>query len=106
MYGYETKSLDDPCIKAADEAVTLAASLLLPGNLVNIFPILARIPSWVPGTDTVRNAAHVRRWLSEVKRIPMEFAKKRVVSSHPESVARRMKLIRHIDSLKVRRSRL
>jgi len=81
MYGYDAKSLDDPCIKAADESAVLAAKLLIPGtSFVNILPVLGKIPAWVPGTFSVRTAALVRKWTKEMTGVPMAHAKKQVVS--------------------------
>jgi len=81
MYGYDINSLDDPCIKAADESTTMGSTLLLPGNnFVDIFPALGRIPAWVPGTTAVRSAAYVKRVTEEMKRIPTEYVQKRFVS--------------------------
>jgi len=80
MYGYDITSLDDPVIEAADESTRLATSLLTPGStFINIFPILARIPPWVPGTYGVRTALEVKKLVHEMKTIPMEFARKRMV---------------------------
>jgi len=80
MYGYEAKSLEDPCVVAADESAVIGASLLLPGaNFINILPILGRIPAWVPGAKSVRMAAEADRLTAEVKRIPMEYTKRRMV---------------------------
>ncbi|KAF4621051.1 hypothetical protein D9613_001199 [Agrocybe pediades] len=77
MYGYNAKSLNDPCVKIADDIATTAASLLLPGgNFVDIFPILGKIPVWVPGAISVRTAALVKGWTEEMKRIPTEYLKK------------------------------
>ncbi|KAF9562107.1 cytochrome P450 [Agrocybe pediades] len=77
MYGYNARSLDDPFIKIADKIATTAASVLHPGgNFVDIFPILGKVPAWVPGATSVRTAALVREWTTEMKRIPMEYLEK------------------------------
>ncbi|KAF9553649.1 cytochrome P450 [Agrocybe pediades] len=77
MYGYDITSLDDPCIAAADESALLGGKLLAPGqNFIDIFPILGRVPEWFPGAVSVRMAAKTKRLTEEVKRIPMEHAKK------------------------------
>ncbi|KAF9553641.1 cytochrome P450 [Agrocybe pediades] len=74
MYGYDVKSLDDPCIQAAEKSTNTGAILLLPGNsFVNIIPALGKIPAWVPFTTSVRTAAEVKQWTEEMKRIPTEF---------------------------------
>jgi len=82
MYGYDTQSLDDPCIKAADEAVLSGTELLLPGaNFIDIVPAIGKIPAWVPGAYSVRAAARVKRLTEEMIRLPMEHAKKNFVST-------------------------
>ncbi|KAF4621053.1 hypothetical protein D9613_001191 [Agrocybe pediades] len=78
MYGYDPISWKDPCVQAAEKAATLAGSLLAPGgSFVNIFPALGKIPAWVPGAISVRLAGEVRRYTEEMKRIPMEYAKRK-----------------------------
>src|SRR5258708_1917033 len=80
MYGYDVESLDDPCVIAADKSVTLAAQLFVPGEtLINIFPILAFIPAWVPGASSHKAAAEVKRLTDELIRFPMDWAKMRMV---------------------------
>lgn len=81
MYGYEVKSLDDPCIAAADESISLGAVLMVPGkSLINDFPILRHVPPWFPGASSRRTAAKVRMLTDEMRRIPTEFVKKQFVS--------------------------
>ncbi|KAF9552595.1 cytochrome P450 [Agrocybe pediades] len=76
MYGYEAKSLDDPCIQAADKSLIPGTTLVLPGNsFVNILPLLGKIPAWVPFTTSVRVAAEVKYWTEKMKRIPTEYVK-------------------------------
>ena len=80
MYGYDVKSLKDFCVTAADESVTLAAQLFVPGEtLINIFPILAYIPAWVPGASSHKVAAEVKRLTDELVRFPIDWAKMRMV---------------------------
>ena len=79
MYGYDIKTLDDPCIKAADESTIEAATLLLPSNLVNIIPPLAGILASVPGSSFMKAAARVRHLTNEMMRIPTEYVEKQFV---------------------------
>jgi len=80
MYGYDVESIDDPCITNADESITLGAKLFVPGaTLINIFPILAFIPAWFPGASSQKLAAEVKRLTAEVIRVPMDWAKMRMV---------------------------
>ena len=80
MYGYEVKSIDDPCIAAADQSTLLGAPLCLPGaSIANVIPFLRHIPAWLPRPSSLDIADEVRRLTHEMQRIPMEFVKKGMV---------------------------
>ena len=80
MYGYDVESIDDPCVTGADKSITLGAPLLLPGgSFVNIFPVLASVPSWFPGASSLKVAAEVKRLTDNIIRIPMDSAEMRMV---------------------------
>jgi len=80
MYGYDVESINDPCIANADKSITLGVRLLLPGGtLINIFPILAYVPTWFPGASSRKLAAEVKRLTDEVIRFPMDWVKLRMV---------------------------
>ena len=82
MYGYEIETFDDPAIVAAETSIKLGAKLLLPGaTIANIFPVLLKLPEWVPGTGFKKIANHVYHLTQETKRIPLEFVKKMIVGS-------------------------
>ncbi|KDR69754.1 hypothetical protein GALMADRAFT_77060 [Galerina marginata CBS 339.88] len=79
MFGYDVKSIDDPCIFAADQSILLGARLLLPGSsYMSFFPGLAKVPAWCPGASACKAAAEVRRLTDEMQRLPMEFVAKRL----------------------------
>ena len=80
MYGYDVESIDDPCVANAEKSVTLAIQLQVRGgSLINIFPILAFIPAWFPGASPQKLAARVKQLTEEVRRVPMDWAKTRMV---------------------------
>ena len=80
MYGYEVKSIDDPCIAAADQSIVLGAHLGLPGSsIANVIPFLRHIPAWLPRPSSLDVADEVRRLTHEMQRIPMEYVKKGMV---------------------------
>ena len=80
MYGYDVESIDDPCVTSADESITLGSPLFLPGaSMINIFPILAFVPPWFPGASSHKVAAEVKRLTDEVVRVPMDWARARMV---------------------------
>ncbi|KAI0299508.1 cytochrome P450 [Russula brevipes] len=74
-YGYDLKEYDD-MIAAPVEASKIMSQLLLPGAaLVNHFPILRYIPSWVPWLS-YEPLARLGRELSEkMKNKPIDFVK-------------------------------
>jgi len=77
LYGYEVESFEDPCVSAAERSTLLASQLVIPGaSLINIFPILGRIPPWIPGASSHKMAAEIRRLTKMVYNIPLEVAKK------------------------------
>ena len=80
MYGYDVESIDDPWVANAENSVMLAIQLQVRGaSLINIFPILAFVPTWFPGASSHKLAAKVKRLTEEVKRVPMDWVKKRMV---------------------------
>jgi hypothetical protein len=84
MYGYDVKSLNDPFIEVAERGQRLGNGLLVPGaTLLNVFPILCRIP---PIVGTQKLAAQVRKLTEAMQKLPMDFAKRAIVSV-PESVS-------------------
>ena len=81
MYGYDVKTLDDPVIEVGEKSLQLGVKLLMPGgSLLNFIPILCHVPPWVPGATSQKIAAEVKRLTLEMKRIPMDYVKKALVS--------------------------
>ncbi|KJA16391.1 hypothetical protein HYPSUDRAFT_193237 [Hypholoma sublateritium FD-334 SS-4] len=79
MYGYNVQAANDPCVAAADEGVHLAGPLCMPGGtLLNVFPALRHIPTWVPGTGSMRTVKRARALTEEMIRVPMDDLKKRM----------------------------
>ncbi|KAF5322608.1 hypothetical protein D9619_001341 [Psilocybe cf. subviscida] len=77
MYGYSIESIHDPFIEAAEKCVQLGAPLLTPGgSLINLFPILAKIPPWVPGAASQKTAVEVRRLTALMQNIPLNLVTK------------------------------
>ncbi|KEP49763.1 cytochrome P450 family protein [Rhizoctonia solani 123E] len=62
-YGYKAQEITDPYLRAAHELDDHAAqAAMLTRFYVNVFPLLNRVPEWVPGTDWKRT---VRMWREE-----------------------------------------
>ncbi|KAF9477128.1 cytochrome P450 [Pholiota conissans] len=84
MYGYDVKSLDDPYITDAQRMVELAVRYFNPDStLINFFPILGKIPAWIPGASTQKVAATVRDIIHNLETEPME----RVIDAVDKGVA-------------------
>ncbi|KAF8161637.1 cytochrome P450 [Crassisporium funariophilum] len=80
MYGYDVKSINDPLIVVAEESLTLGGDLLIPGaTFINILPFLRHIPAYFPFATSHKRAAEVRRVTEDMVRMPMEFAKRRMM---------------------------
>ncbi|KAJ3505438.1 hypothetical protein NLJ89_g7417 [Agrocybe chaxingu] len=80
-YGYDARSLEDPVVVAATKSFEIGGPLMSPtGSLMNIFPFLRHVPAWFPGAVSQRKCAEVACLTKEVKRIPMEDFKRRMVS--------------------------
>ncbi|PPQ69848.1 hypothetical protein CVT25_005489 [Psilocybe cyanescens] len=90
MYGYDAKSVSDPCITAADASFTINMELASPGgSFINILPALRFIPPWFPGAFSRRKAETARKLTDEMVSIPLEFTKARVAQgdARPSVVA-------------------
>ncbi|EEB88750.1 hypothetical protein MPER_13242, partial [Moniliophthora perniciosa FA553] len=56
-YGIEIKSKNDPWVALAEDAVQPFVDALVPGAfLVDSFPFLKHVPSWMPGAGFKRKA--------------------------------------------------
>ncbi|KAF8880415.1 cytochrome P450 [Infundibulicybe gibba] len=56
IYGHNVSSLDDEFVRIAKDALDSGLKAVLPGMaLVNIFPALRHIPSWLPGGGSIRS---------------------------------------------------
>ncbi|PPQ97018.1 hypothetical protein CVT26_001123 [Gymnopilus dilepis] len=83
MYGYNVKSLEDPLVQAAHTSINLATTLLLQGStLINIFPILAYLPTWFPGAGSLKMAKTVQDLTSTSEHSLFHFAKERTDQGH------------------------
>ncbi|KAF8604532.1 cytochrome P450 [Ceratobasidium sp. AG-I] len=60
IYGYEVKSLEDPFLVDAREALHNGERALVASNFaVNLLPVLVYVPEWFPGTEWKQKA---REW--------------------------------------------
>ncbi len=63
-----------------DDAMSSIELLLSGTNPIEIFPVLARVPTWLPGTAFLHRLAHYRNLLVTVRERPWARVKAAVVS--------------------------
>ncbi|KAF9526512.1 cytochrome P450 [Crepidotus variabilis] len=85
-FGYKPDSVDDPIIEIADQTAAVGFKLLLfGGTLINVFPFLRYVPSWVPGAVGKKLAEKCRSMTREMQRIPVERAKSDLAKGQAKS---------------------
>ncbi|CAA7263056.1 unnamed protein product [Cyclocybe aegerita] len=81
MYGYQVKNLDDPAIDAATRTAEIGDPLFMTsGSMINIIPVLARVPAWVPGAISQKLATQARYWTGKMKDIPVDDVKRQMAA--------------------------
>ncbi|KAF8158876.1 cytochrome P450 [Mycena galopus ATCC 62051] len=76
IYGYDIKPTHDQFVDMADEAFSNLGASILPGSfIVNTFPFLRHLPSWLPGCDFHRFARDTSKLLDKVKNVPFDFVR-------------------------------
>ena len=81
MYGYSVNEGDDPLVDLVDTAVNqLDLSTTTGAFLVDVFPLLRYVPSWMPGAAFQKKASEWKRTLDETSNVPFNFVKQRMVS--------------------------
>ncbi|KAF8815155.1 cytochrome P450 [Phlegmacium glaucopus] len=78
-YGFKIDSKSDPYILLAEAAVEPALKALNPGAfLVDLFPILKYVPSWIPGARFKRDAREWRRRTISLQDTPFADMKRQM----------------------------
>ncbi|EJF57353.1 cytochrome P450 [Dichomitus squalens LYAD-421 SS1] len=68
VYGIEIKDQNDKFIAIAEKGGEIFSDVMVPGRyLVELFPLLARIPAWFPGAIFKRKAARWERDIHDVR---------------------------------------
>ena len=81
-YGCTMKDNNDPLIGFAASVLRLLSVAVQPGRwLVDFFPWMKYIPSWVPGAGFKRWATHVRKLRTELTDKPFNDSKFAMVKS-------------------------
>ncbi|KAJ7928218.1 cytochrome P450 [Mycena leptocephala] len=90
-YGISPASEEDVFVRLAEKAVGALATAALGGYLVDLYPPLRNIPSWLPGGAFKRKAAMWKRLLDQMRVVPFEHAKSELAKgSQAASVASRI----------------
>jgi cytochrome P450 len=80
-YGWTVEDNDDYFVKLINDVFRLSSSVQGPGKyLVDVFPWLRFVPAWVPGAGFQRKAASIRQTMSQLERIPYQWAKEQIQS--------------------------
>ncbi|KAF7365147.1 O-methylsterigmatocystin oxidoreductase [Mycena venus] len=81
VYGYDVKPSNDRFVALSENAVQKISNAFLPGAaVVNAFPILRFLPSWMPGADFQRFAAECRQSTKEMQKVPFDFVKQNMLN--------------------------
>ncbi|KAI0754716.1 cytochrome P450 98A3 [Daedaleopsis nitida] len=77
-YGLKIAKENDENISCCDKALSSVECLVINGSLVEHFPFLARLPTWLPGTGFLRQLAEIRRATRGMLEMPWSNAKEEV----------------------------
>jgi len=79
-YGIKVQESGDRYISVADEVVNAGADASIPGAFwVDLFPILAYVPSWFPGAGFQKKAAHSRKLIANLVEKPFCYVQEQLV---------------------------
>ena len=82
-YGIDVKESNDPYISIAEEALSgVAEAGVFGAFLVDIFPLLKYVPSWVPGAGFQKKAAHWKAVNMTMGGKPFHYVKEELVQDH------------------------
>lgn len=82
-YGYQVKDISDPYITYSDEALVSVAPASVPGNyLVDTYPFLRHLPTWLPGMGFKLEAQKWSKLPLKMVEEPYQWARKQMVY-HP-----------------------
>ncbi|KAG1843825.1 cytochrome P450 [Suillus subalutaceus] len=81
-YGYDVAPRNDPMVANVKELVDILAKALSPERsaILSAFPILTRLPAWLPGPGCQRDAARARELAGQVLNVPFNLVKKNIAA--------------------------
>ena len=79
-YGIAVQESDDPYISIAEEVLSGAAEVGIPGAFwVDLLPILKYVPSWFPGAGFQRRAARWKEAVNTMVEKPFRYVQEELV---------------------------
>ncbi|OCH95986.1 cytochrome P450 [Obba rivulosa] len=80
-HGYKVQEEEDIIVNTVDEAVDQFSKFTAPGAfLVDVFPILKYVPSWMPGTEWKKKAVAWRAKIDEMCDLPYNFVREQMAA--------------------------
>ncbi|KAG2750014.1 cytochrome P450 [Suillus brevipes Sb2] len=81
-YGYDVAPRNDPMVANVKELVDILAKALSPERsaILSAFPILTRLPAWLPGPGSQRDAARARELAGQVLNVPFNLVKRNIAA--------------------------
>ncbi|THH17578.1 hypothetical protein EW146_g3259 [Bondarzewia mesenterica] len=78
-YGYKTRDDEDPLISLVDVATNQFSHLTeAGGHIIDVFPALRYVPSWMPGASFHKTIANCKSTLEEMANVPHNFVKRQM----------------------------
>ena len=82
-YGIKVQESGDHYISIAEEAIRGSEEATIPGAFwVDLFPILAYVPSWFPGAGFQKKAAYWRKVNETLVEKPFRYVQEQLVGQH------------------------
>lgn len=79
VYGLEVAATNDQYIDAFEDGISSAELLLSGTSMLEFFPFLAYLPTWLPGTSLQRRCARYRQVHIRLRDMPWNDAKETIV---------------------------
>ncbi|KAI0754738.1 cytochrome P450 [Daedaleopsis nitida] len=78
-YGLQSTDTNDKYIALIEDAMTSMDLMVAPGtNTLDLFPLLTRVPTWLPGTSLLRRMKHYRTLTSQIRELPWVDSKEAI----------------------------
>ncbi|KAL0569128.1 hypothetical protein V5O48_012841 [Marasmius crinis-equi] len=82
VYGYDISTTNDYFVDIAEKAVGTLSLLVTPAAaIVNIFPVLRRLPLWFPIFEFQRSAAVSRKLVDQMFEVPYQYVRSNMRAS-------------------------